>query len=291
MGSVELFSSYEALSISELIKKELDKKNIDNADFLDLREIHHDCTLPDYLQRLSLVEVLSDNEGRRCFRPDNSLALVDDKVAASPTLQMVVQRRPALEVTPVGFDPCKPSGQFSAVTMYRGQSESFGLRFCIANGGVYVFHVKMDSPAAKAGLRFLDQITHIDDRAVTGLKVKEVTDLLKDKTKCKIVRKDRFQALNVQLTHAPDKPVGIVLQEGVIHSLLEGSSAANNGVPIGTHLIEVNGVNVVGFSDEKIIQHISAAGSTVALTLLNHETYKKLVKSLKKDDFDTMHRF
>nr|VZI43907.1 unnamed protein product [Spirometra erinaceieuropaei] len=191
MGSVELFSSYEALSISELIKKELDEKNIDNADFLDLREIHHDFTLPEYLKRLSLVEVLSDNGGKRCFCPDKSLTLFGDKVAASPTLQMVIQRQPTLDATPVCFDPCKPSGQFSAVTMYRGQSDSFGLHFCIAYGGVYVCYVQVGSPAAKAGLRFLDQITHIDGKAVTGLKVKEVKELLNKKTKCKILRKDR----------------------------------------------------------------------------------------------------
>ncbi|VDL85250.1 unnamed protein product [Schistocephalus solidus] len=276
---IQLYSSYEVLKLAERIREDLQAANIDDADFLDLPDIQRRFTLRDYLEHLCLEEAPSDNGRPRIFCPIQNRPLSPAKIAATPTLQLVVERQQSLDITPITFDPCKPSGQFSTVTMFRGKSDcSFGLRFCIVNGGIYICHVKKDSPAARAGLRFLDQITHIDDEAVTGLNVAAVMKKLENKIYCKIGKKDRFQAMGVQLYRTPDRPVGIHLTDGVICAVEQNSSAADNGVPLHTHIIEVNGVNVVGFSDEKILEHIYALQGPFMITLLNHDTYKALVK-------------
>ncbi|VDN36102.1 unnamed protein product [Dibothriocephalus latus] len=187
---VLLFDSFETLKIAECLEDHLIKENIEKKDILGLLELHQNTTLPAYAKSLRLSYVKT-NEGELAFRSDRSLSLHEDQLRTNPLMKKVFDRQQAIVPTPIKFDPYRPSGLTSAVVVKREQSHDFGVQICSLNGGIYISYVREDSPAARAGLRFTDQITHIDGKPVTGVKVAEVMGMLTNKDTWKITKKDR----------------------------------------------------------------------------------------------------
>jgi len=55
-----------------------------------------------------------------------------------------------------------------------------GLKISSFNNGIFVSVVVKDSPAAKAGMRFGDQVLQINEVFVTGLSVDKVNNIFKE---------------------------------------------------------------------------------------------------------------
>ncbi|VDK49999.1 unnamed protein product [Dibothriocephalus latus] len=81
----------------------------------------------------------------------------------------------------------------------------------------------------------------------------------------------------IQLCRRADEKIGLKIEDGVIRGFEENSSARDNGVPLDRHIVEINGVNVVGLNDEKLEQIFAAITGAFTLTLLRHKDYDKLV--------------
>ncbi|VDN39247.1 unnamed protein product [Dibothriocephalus latus] len=190
MSEVLLYNSFEALKIVELLNQQPEMQNIGSGDILDLLDVYITTTSEAYLRQLCLTRV-SQNGESPVFRSRRPLSVPADQLRSNPAIEMVFYRQPDIVTTGIKFDPCKPSGLTSAVTVKRNQSDKFGIQIGRLNGGIYISYVRKDSPAARAGLRFTDQITHIDEQPVTGCEIPEVLEMLRSKQTCKITKKDR----------------------------------------------------------------------------------------------------
>lgn len=89
-----------------------------------------------------------------------------------------------------------------------------------------------------------------------------------------------FRPLERVVTLSKDShgSVGLLIDDGLVKSIVKDSSAERNGVLIHTYICEVNGVNVLGIPDKEIRQLIDMAGNQVKLTLLPEFYFDELTK-------------
>ncbi len=106
----------------------------------------------------------------------------------------------------------------------RAKREGFGgigLRFRIKDGAVRVVHVIADTPAARAGIRKHDRITHIDGAPTRSMEKKQVVDTLRGPVKSRVavtvVRPGEPESLRFELQRAHIVPNTVVasLSDGV----------------------------------------------------------------------------
>lgn len=72
--------------------------------------------------------------------------------------------------------------------------------------------------------------------------------------------------------------IGFRYKQGKINAVVKESSAARNGVLTDHNLLEVNGQNVVGLSDDATKAIIDAGGSIITITIMPSIIYDHLVK-------------
>lgn len=79
------------------------------------------------------------------------------------------------------------------MSLCKDGSGKLGLRLQAVNNGIFVSIVQKDSSAAKAGLRFGDQILQVQGQNVAGMTAEAVHDLIKKApdTGLNIVVRDR----------------------------------------------------------------------------------------------------
>lgn len=72
--------------------------------------------------------------------------------------------------------------------------------------------------------------------------------------------------------------IGLLIDDGLIKSIVQGSSAERNGVLTHTYICEVDGVNVLGMSDKSIRKLLEMADKQVKLTLIPEFYFDELTK-------------
>lgn len=65
------------------------------------------------------------------------------------------------------------------MVLCKDRKGQIGLKLSTFNNGIFVSIVTRDSPAAKVGMRFGDQILQINEEFVTGMSVEKVYNIFK----------------------------------------------------------------------------------------------------------------
>nr|CDS33331.1 syndecan binding protein (syntenin) [Hymenolepis microstoma] len=173
------------------------------------------------------------------------------------------------------------------------KKKAFGMTLRNFENGVFVSHVRPSTPAAKVGLRFGDQVLRIDKLNVAGMKGKDAFAhaLSVKQYRVPFIIRDRPLERVVDLTRNEQGNVGLFIIDGGISGTLTESSAENNGVINRSQICEINGINVIGFPDEKIAKMIKEAESPIVrFTIIPQDFYNHLTKRLKKDMYATINR-
>lgn len=66
------------------------------------------------------------------------------------------------------------------MTLCKDNAGFVGLRVRAIDSGIFTCYITLDSPAAKGGLRFGDQILEINGTSVAGLTMKQVHKIIND---------------------------------------------------------------------------------------------------------------
>ncbi|XP_030885651.1 syntenin-2 isoform X2 [Leptonychotes weddellii] len=143
-----------------------------------------------------------------------------------------------------------------------------GLRLKAIDQGLFVQLVKANSPASLVGLHFGDQILQIDGRDCAGWSTDRAHRVLKRASAEKIVMVARDRPFQRTITMHKDSMghIGFVIKKGKVISVVQGSSAARNGLLTNHTVCEVNGQNVIGL---KVGQRLCPGpGAAVAESLL-----------------------
>ncbi|KAM6319413.1 syntenin-2 [Podargus strigoides] len=157
-----------------------------------------------------------------------------------------------------------------------------GLQLKNVDQGIFVQLVKANSPAALVGLRFGDQILQINGKNCAGWSSDKAQRALKKASPEKIVMvvRDRPFQRTVTLHKDSTGHIGVVVKKGKIVSLAKDSSAARNGLLTHHCICEVNGQNVIGMKDKKLMEVLAGAGNVVTLTIIPTVIYEHMVKRL-----------
>ncbi|VUZ50361.1 unnamed protein product [Hymenolepis diminuta] len=192
---------------------------------------------------------------------------------------------------PIPRDPIPVTQEVREVLIKK--KGKFGLTLRNFEHGVFVSHVREKSSAAKAGIRFGDQVLKIEDLNVAGMKGKEAFDyaLGLPNAKVSFIIRDRPLERVVDLMRNDQGHVGLLIVDGEIRQVQGESSAENNGVVIHSQICEINGINALGVPDEKIAEIIKDAESpTIRFTIIPRKFYVHLTKRLGSDEFGVFHR-
>nr|AAD20049.1 Unknown [Homo sapiens]CAC21573.1 syntenin-2beta [Homo sapiens] len=157
-----------------------------------------------------------------------------------------------------------------------------GLRLRKVDQGLFVQLVQANTPASLVGLRFGDQLLQIDGRDCAGWSSHKAHQVVKKASGDKIVMVVRDRPFQRTVTMHKDSMghVGFVIKKGKIVSLVKGSSAARNGLLTNHYVCEVDGQNVIGLKDKKIMEILATAGNVVTLTIIPSVIYEHMVKKL-----------
>ncbi|XP_058447125.1 syntenin-1-like [Malaya genurostris] len=182
----------------------------------------------------------------------------------------------------VGLQRGQVTNGIRELVLCKGSDKKVGLRAQSINNGVFVALVVKNSPAAMAGLRFGDQILQINGTLVAGFSVDDVHKLLKksDKNNISLVVRDRPFERAVTLHKDSAGHLGFQFNNGKITSIVQGSSAARNGLLIDHQILEINGQNVIGVKDKEITQLINEGGTIITLTIIPCIIYDVMMKKL-----------
>jgi len=172
------------------------------------------------------------------------------------------------------------------------EKNKIGLRVRAWSTGVFVCLVMDDSPAAKAGLRFGDQILQIDGVDMAGMSVAKVHAIFKNKKvgdTATLVVRDRPFERTVTLVRDSNNHIGFQFRDGKIINIVKDSSAARNGLLTEHALLEVNGKNVIGLKDKEITKIISnLEGNALTVTICPSFIYDKIVREMDTSLFGKM---
>ncbi|KAM3185573.1 hypothetical protein ACTXT7_006083 [Hymenolepis weldensis] len=170
---------------------------------------------------------------------------------------------------------------------------NFGLTLRSFEHCVFVSHVRANSSAAKAGIRFGDQVLKIEDMNVAGMKGKEAFAYAMGipRSKVSFIIRDRPLERVVDLMRNDQGHVGLLIVDGEIRQIQGKSSAESNGVVTHSQICEINGVNALGVPDTAIAKMIKNSESpNIRFTIIPREFYIHLTKRLNKNEFGVIHR-
>lgn len=161
-------------------------------------------------------------------------------------------------------------------------SGKIGLSVESISKGVFVSYVESGSIAAKAGLRFGDQIVQINGESVAGWNKKKTIDFLKkaDPSQIRFAVRDRPFERTITCVKDSHGHIGFQFKKAKINAIVKDSSAARNGMLTDHFITEIDGQNVVGMSDDKILKVIKSKDRTVTVTVMPEFVYDHMVKHL-----------
>lgn len=158
-----------------------------------------------------------------------------------------------------------------------------GLRVKSVSKGIFVQAVITNLPAAKAGLRFGDQLLSVNGTFGAGFSSDKAHNLIKEGIKSGrvdlAVRERPFER-TIVLKKSSDNHLGFEFKHGKIKNIRKESSAARNGLLINHNFVEVNGQNVVHMADEDVHKIIANGGESVTLTIVPKPMFDIMCKNL-----------
>ena len=161
-------------------------------------------------------------------------------------------------------------------------TKKIGISVESINKGVFVAFVEEGSVASKAGLRFGDQLLQINDETVAGWSKSKTMDYLKkaDPQQIKFAVRDRPFERTITCVKDSSGHIGFQFKNGKTNAIVKDSSAARNGMLTDHYLVEINGRNVVGMSDSKILKVIQETDRSVTVTVMPKFVYDHMIKHL-----------
>lgn len=209
--------------------------------------------------------------------PEYAVALPTNNSAATPG-NMVAP----LSGSSVGLRRAQCTNGVRQLILCKGADQKVGLRVKPIDNGVFVCLVVDGSPAAKAGLRFGDQVLQINGEQVAGYSMEKVHALLKRSpvNGISVVIRDRPFERNITLHKDSAGQVGCQFKNGRITNIVKDSSAARNGLLINQQLLEIQGVNVVGLKDKELSKMIADGGDVITFTIIPSFIYDHMVKKM-----------
>lgn len=170
-----------------------------------------------------------------------------------------------------------------AVTVIPDAHGKLGLKVKSVSKGIFVQAVIKDLSAAKAGLRFGDQILNVNNTVVAGFSSDKAHKLLSEAVKTGridlSVRERPFER-TIVLKKSSDNHLGFEFKHGKINAIRKDSSAARNGLLIDHMFVEVNGQNVVHMKDKHVLEIIAQGGDSVTLTIVPKPMFDIMCKNL-----------
>ncbi|XP_057335741.1 syntenin-1-like [Microplitis mediator] len=182
----------------------------------------------------------------------------------------------------LGLQRAQVSNGIRELTLCKDSDGKIGLRVHEVNNGIFVCLVSPDSPAAKAGLRFGDQILDINGTSVAGYTMDQVHKIFRNApvNNIKVIVRDRPLERTITMHKDSSGQIGFQFKEGKIIALVKDSSAARNGVLTDHQLLEVNGKNVIGLKDKEIVAEIANSPSVVTITVIPSYIYNHMIKKM-----------
>lgn len=161
-------------------------------------------------------------------------------------------------------------------------SGKIGLSVESISKGIFVSYVQSGGVAAQAGLRFGDQILQINGESIAGWSKKKTIEFLKKADPAHIRFAVRDRPFERTLTCVKDSAghVGFQFKKAKINAIVKDSSAARNGMLTDHYLTEIDGQNIVGLSDDKILKIIKEKDRAVTVTVMPAFVYDHMVKCL-----------
>ncbi|KAG1682992.1 Serine/threonine-protein kinase ICK [Nymphon striatum] len=175
----------------------------------------------------------------------------------------------------IGLKRAEVTHGIREVTLCKGADGKIGMRVQAISKGVFVALVHKDTPAAKGGLRFGDQVLQINEENVAGFSNDKVHGIFK-----KLGPNNIRVAIRDRSVIVPGH-IGFVFKKGKIISIVKDSSAARNGLLIDHHLLEVNGQNVVGLEDKLTHNIFDEGGKVITITIMPSFVYEHMIKQKK----------
>lgn len=287
---MSLYPSIETLTIG---KEAVAQKNLENAVMAAAScspetSVNYGDLATTFLG-IDLSKVAYDDFGNPYYLDSPKSTAVNNTIVTKPSCSIVtVQSAGAI----VPKDPVTVSQHVREVRLQKDKRGLLGIQLKDLDSGVFIVYVEADSPAAFAGLRFGDQVLKIDDEYMAGKKGKKVMKFVKKKCgeTVTFVIRDRPLERAVTLTKNSHGCVGLLIEEGLIKFVVQGSSADRNGVLTHTYICEINGINCLGMSDKKIRELLEISPMEVKLTLIPEFYFDELTKRLGRYQWKHMDR-
>ncbi|KAM7532463.1 hypothetical protein Aperf_G00000012628 [Anoplocephala perfoliata] len=240
----------------------------------------YDALANDYLG-IDLNKVSYDEFGNPCYcdsADSNAVVPIGDIIPAPRTDGIVLK------------DPVQFSLQVREISVRKNAKGFLGLQLRNQDVGIFITYVEDSSPAAEAGLHFGDQVLKVNGKCVAGMKDREVKNFIRKTCGSTVtfVIRDRPLERVIILTKDSQGSIGLQLKKGSIMAVTKDSSAERNGVLVKSHLCEVNGINVLGMSDESIHDIIRMSDTTVKVTVIPDFYYVNLSKRLGRRELRSM---
>lgn len=173
------------------------------------------------------------------------------------------------------------------VILCKNQQGKIGLSFNIINIGLFVSAVEKESPAALAGIRFGEQLICINDYFVSGIKKSKIEKIIQDiplDVEIKMVFRDRPDVKIFNLVKDNTGLFGFTFKKGNITNIIKDTSGTRNGLQINHQIIEVNGQNVIGFTDTELYTLFKNQKNTITITVMKYDIYKKMISKVNLEN-------
>lgn len=182
----------------------------------------------------------------------------------------------------VGFQKAHVTNGVRELTLCKDKNGEIGIRVHAIDNGIFVCLVNVNSPAAKAGLRFGDQILDINGTSVAGYSMKQVHKMMRNApiNNIKVIVRDRPFERTVTMNKDSTGNVGFHFKNGRITALVKDLSAAKNGLLTDHQILEVNGKNVIGMKDKSIAAEIANSDNVVIVTVIPSYIYDHIIKKM-----------
>lgn len=242
------------------------------------------------LEELTIDQSLS-SDGNACglsIYPQLTMESNDENnelVLADPILKYITLFK---EKTAENYQKASVKEGLREVVLCKNQQGKIGLSFQIIDMGLFVSLVEKESAGALAGVRFGEQLIAINGQAVSGIKKSKIEKMIKEiplDGEIRMIFRDRPYAKIFNLTKDQSGLFGFTFKKGNITNIIKDTSGAKNGLQIDHQIVEVNGQNVLGFTDGELKTLFRSQENVITITVMEHTFYKKMAS---KVDFENM---
>lgn len=204
----------------------------------------------------------------------------DELILSDPILKYITLFK---EKTEENYKKSVVKDGLRQVILYKNQQGKIGLSFQIIDMGLFVSLVEKESAGALAGVRFGEQLIAIDGVPVSGIKKSKIEEMIKKiplENKIEMIFRDRPYAKIFNLTKDDFGFFGFTFKNGSITNIIKDTSGSKNGLQINHQIIEVNGQNVLGFTDQELKNLFRSQENVITITLMENSFYKKMISKV-----------